>query len=154
MWRLRKGSRVKLIQGQEGHVLVVNSDGSINAVIPEGGGSVVHDIAPEDWVPLPSDGAYHEVVKYDLVDGDILKIKEILVALVGMMAQFRLKIYDGSNAKYPRRYVLSTQQSTFSEPLGKEIPVTFVAGAYISVEAKMLGTEQTGQAFAAVNCFK
>lgn len=154
MWRLRKGDRVKLIQDQNGNILTINPDGSINTVSPPGAGTTLHDIRPDDWVAIPSDNVYHEIVKYELVSGDSIKVKEILVALTGMMGQFRVKINTGSAVYYPRRYVLSTQQNVFSETLGKEITVVFAAGAYISVEAKMLGIEQQGSVFAAVNCYK
>jgi len=142
----------KIIRGRNGNTIEPNPDGSVNVVIVSPPTELV-DVSSIDWVNVPPDDSYHEICKYTLNSGETIYIKQLTLALVGMMAQFRLRVHTQTD-DFPRRYTLSTQQNTFSETIEKPIPVVYEAGSYISVEAKMLGVNQQGQAFAALNCYK
>lgn len=99
--------------------------------------------------------SYTTLVKYDLNSGETINITQVTVSLIGMMAHFELRFYDGTNYNSIRSYVLSTQQNTFSETIEKDIVLSYIGvGSSIEIRAIMFGKNQTGKAFGVINGYK
>jgi len=154
MAEIKISKRSRIIVGRNGAVLRVNADGSINAVIQESAGVDTVEARTEepevidetDWVIL---------AQLDGVENQPIFLKEVFLSLAGMMGEFRLESFSGEVVTLVRRFVLSTQQSSFSEVFGSPLSIVWAEdGAGVRMRARMLGKNQTGTAWAALNGFR
>jgi hypothetical protein len=149
--RLFLSKKTKMIQGQSGHVLGVNSDLSINVnTVPSPGANTPIDVRPNTSVDLVETG-YTEIVRFTHTDPlKTFQLLEVMVTFVGFSTHFVLEHYDGTTTKVIREYWLGVQVP-FSERFGVPIPIVGSPSGFVRVIAKMNGVNQTGKGYAIIN---
>lgn len=140
-----------MIQGQAGHVLVVNPDGSINVVISSGEGGASAEARSASFIDI-NNSSFTTLATLTIPVDKTFHLKEICITLQGFSAQFVVEYFDGTTTTTLRYYILNTQQSTFTELLGNSLPLPYVGvGSSVTIKALMLGVNQDGKAFGVIN---
>jgi len=147
---LDTSKKTKMLIGQDGHLLLVREDGSINVnVVIDVGSQTPLDIKPPQRVPL--DSIYTEIVKYQIPVGKQFNILKIIMTVGGFASHFIMEHFDGTDTHTLRECWPNLQKPDYLETGGIPLSVQHTTGAYVRIIGKMEGVNQTGFGYAIIN---